>query len=42
MVDLRRFGCSRGGSLRNFPNSLMKCVGQVVALVGSEVRMCQV
>ena len=32
MVDLGKFGCSCGRGLRKLPNSLMRCIGQVVVV----------
>jgi hypothetical protein len=32
VVDLGIFGCRRGGGLRKLPDSLMRCVGQVVVV----------
>jgi hypothetical protein len=32
MVDLGIFGCSLGGGLSKFPNSLMRCVGNFIAV----------
>jgi hypothetical protein len=32
VVDLGIFGCSHGGGLGKLPNSLMRCIGQVVAV----------
>jgi hypothetical protein len=32
VVDLGKFGCIHGGDLRKLPNSLMRCIGQIVAM----------
>jgi hypothetical protein len=39
-VDLGIFGCSRGGGLRKFPNSLMRCVGHITTMKWTTKFVC--
>jgi hypothetical protein len=40
VVDLGIFGCSHGGGLRKLPNSLMRCIGQVIVVKWEVKSVC--